>query len=308
LFAVLTSATQKENEYVMKAIMRVTAVLKEEMAPMMGIYIKLLTDVLLQVAKNPSNPTFNHYIFESYATVIKFNPGSVTDFENALFPVFGKIRQDDIQEFTPYIFQIISQLLDLRPPPITGQYLTLFPTLADPLLWQNDGNIPGLTSLICGFIRKAPETVVQGKHLENILGVFQKLLFSKSNDHFGFRILDSITASIPQNYLSPFLKIIFTLLFQRLQKNRTGKFLRCLVVFFSLFVVKNGGTVLIQTIEGITPGLFSQIVTAFWAQGMHKVVGRIERKITAVAVVKLLCETPAMLNVSIFSKLFLTSK
>lgn len=99
LFMVLK--TQKENEYVMKAVMRVTAVLKEEMQPIMGIYLKLLTEVLMQVCKNPSNPTFNHYIFESYATVIKYNPGSVTDFENALFPVFDTIREQDIQEFTP---------------------------------------------------------------------------------------------------------------------------------------------------------------------------------------------------------------
>jgi exportin-2 (importin alpha re-exporter) len=296
LFGVLSNSQQRENEYVMKAIMRVTAVLKEEMAPMMAIYLKLLTEVLAQVCKNPSNPSFNHYIFESYATVIKYNPGSISDFENSLFSVFDQIRQDDIQEFTPYVFQILSQLLDLRPPPISSQYLNLFPKLVDPLLWQNDGNIPGLTSLICGFIRKSVDMIIQGKNLENVLGVFHKLLFSKTNDHFGFRILDTITEYIPQQHLAPYLKTIFTLLFQRLQKNRTAKFLRCLVVYFSLVVIKNGGTLLIDTIEGITSGLFNQIVAVFWAQGMHKVVGRIERKTVAVAVVKLLCETPNMLQ------------
>lgn len=294
LFQVLTAPNQKENEYVMKAIMRVTAVLKEEMKPLMGVYITQLTNVLLQVSKNPANPTFNHYIFESYATVIKFNPGSVTDFENALFPIFEKIRQDDVQEFTPYVFQILSQLLELHPVPISQYYNALLPQLVQPTIWANEGNAPGVTSLICGISRKNPELVAQ--NVQQVLGVFQKLLASKSNDHFGFRILDSLTESLPTSVMSPYFATIFTLLFQRLQKNKTGKFLRCLVIFFSLFVVKNGGALLVQTIESIQAGLSNQVLPQFYAVNIHKIVGRVERKIAAVAVVKLLCETPLLLE------------
>lgn len=77
--------------------MRVTTVLKEDMAPFLQIYIQSLTNILARVCKNPRNPSFNHYIFESYATVVKFNPKSVEAFEKALLPPFQTILQSGIE-------------------------------------------------------------------------------------------------------------------------------------------------------------------------------------------------------------------
>lgn len=56
---------------------------------------------LLFVVQNPSKPHFNHYLFESLCLSIritcKANPTTVGSFEEALFPVFTEILQNDVQ-------------------------------------------------------------------------------------------------------------------------------------------------------------------------------------------------------------------
>lgn len=51
--------------------------------------------------QNPSKPHFNHYLFESLCLSIritcKANPVTVSSFEEALFPVFTEILQNDVQ-------------------------------------------------------------------------------------------------------------------------------------------------------------------------------------------------------------------
>lgn len=97
LFSLLTKQDDEDNEYVMKAIMRVSAVLKDEMGPFLATYVTSLSSILHAKAKNPKNPTFNHYMFESFATVIKFNPKVADQFEKFLFPIFHTILQNDVQ-------------------------------------------------------------------------------------------------------------------------------------------------------------------------------------------------------------------
>ena len=51
-----------------------------------------LTACLARVWKNPSNPLFNHYLFESIAALVRFvcraNPNATADFEERVFPPF----------------------------------------------------------------------------------------------------------------------------------------------------------------------------------------------------------------------------
>ena len=62
-----------ENEYVMKAITRVSGVAQADMAPYLVDVIGQLNQVLAEVCKNPRNPSFNHYMFETVASLIKFS-------------------------------------------------------------------------------------------------------------------------------------------------------------------------------------------------------------------------------------------
>lgn len=100
LFAAFSLNGSNENEYVMKgklnfilyklalfikniwitismilffpsAIMRSVFTLQEASLPFMAVILPRLTEILTQVAKNPSRPHFNHYLFETLSLAIK---------------------------------------------------------------------------------------------------------------------------------------------------------------------------------------------------------------------------------------------
>lgn len=62
------------------------------MAPFAPTCIEALKSILGRVCANPTNPTFNHYLFETVASLVKFicaaTPAAVDAFEQLLFPPF----------------------------------------------------------------------------------------------------------------------------------------------------------------------------------------------------------------------------
>uniref|UniRef100_A0A668U0J5 Exportin-2 n=1 Tax=Oreochromis aureus TaxID=47969 RepID=A0A668U0J5_OREAU len=165
LFKALAFPGSAENEYIMKAIMRSFSLLQESIVPYIPTLIGQLTHKLLQVSKNPSKPHFNHYLFESLCLSVritcKANPTTVSSFEEALFPVFTEILQNDVQEFLPYVFQVMSLLLEIHSNSIPASYMALFPHLLQPVLWERTGNIPPLVRLLQAYLEKGGETIAR---------------------------------------------------------------------------------------------------------------------------------------------------
>ena len=300
LFNALKVPGSEENEYVMKAILRSMSTMKEKVVPFSDSLLEQLTVKLTAVSQNPRKPHFNHYLFESICCIIRFscrvNPLSTDKFETSLFPIIESILVRDVSEFLPYIFQILSLLLELRPPPIPAPYMNIYPHLLIPALWERTGNIPALVRLLQAFIEKASGDVTKDDKLSALLGVFQKLIASKSNDHEGFYLLNSLIENVESAVLSSQLKNVFILLFQRLQSSRTTKYVKGLLVFFSLFAGKYGGPALVGVIDSIQPKLFQLVIEKVFITDVQKVSGPTERKICAIGITKILTETPAMLE------------
>lgn len=302
LFTALTKPNSGENEYVMKAIMRAFSTLNEHTMPFMIVALPKLTEILTQVAKNPSKPHFNHYLFETIALAIKIvckiDPNAVTSFEEALFPQFQNILQADIMEFLPYVFQMLSLLMEIRQTigSVPDPYLALFPCLLSPVLWERPGNITPLIRLMCTFVKQAaPQIQAQGK-LMGVLGVFQKMIASKTNDHEGFYLLQNLVLYYPREDLLQNMAQIFTLLFQRLSSSKTTKYVKCLIVFFSFYAAKIGPNELIALIDGIQNQMFGMVCQRVFITDVNKVSGDIERKIVSVGMSRILCESQTMIQ------------
>ena len=99
---------------------------------------------------------------------------------------------------------------------------------------------------------------------------------------------------LPPDSLSNFLKQVFIVLFQRLTSTKTTKYVKSLLVFFFVFVIKNGGATLIQMIDSIQPGMFGMVCDSLIVKDgtVQKISGVTEKKISAVGITKLLTETP----------------
>ena len=64
--------------------------------------------ILMRVIQNPTQPGFNHYLFESVAALVKQgcaeNPAMVDTLENMLFPPFNYVLSQDVQVMPSYHF------------------------------------------------------------------------------------------------------------------------------------------------------------------------------------------------------------
>jgi exportin-2 (importin alpha re-exporter) len=303
LFGAFEFPGSTENEYIMKAVMRSFSALQNSVVPYLAHLLPPLTNKLAQAAKNPTRPHYNHYLFESLSLSIRIvcqsNPQAVTSFEQVLFPVFEEILKMDVQEFVPYVFQIMSLMLELHSEGnVPEPYMALFSFLLVPLLWERPANIHPLVRLLQAFISRGPAQVVGQDRITGLLGVFQKLIASKTNDHEGFYLLQSMVEHLPPETLANYIKQVFIVLFQRLTSSKTTKYVKSLLVFFFVYVIKNGGSSLVATVDSIQAGMFGMVCDSLIVKDgtVQKISGTTEKKIAAVGLTKLLCETEELVT------------
>ncbi|XP_020283895.1 exportin-2 isoform X1 [Pseudomyrmex gracilis] len=302
LFACMNITGSEENEYVMKAVMRSFGTLQETVVPFLADLLPKLTEKLAIVSKNPSRPNFNHYLFETLSVSIKIvcktNPEAVTSFEQALFPIFQEILQQDIPEFIPYVFQILALLLELRTSQnVPESYMALFPCLLSPVLFERHANIHPLNRLLRAYISHGSHQIIAQDKTSALLGIFQKLIASRANDHEGFLLLQSIIEYFPPNVLEPYIEQIFILCFRRLSStSKTTKFVKGLIVFFAYYIIRYGSSSFITTVDRIQPQLFGMVVERVLLTDLQKIAGEVERKVVAVGISNLLIDCPAMLE------------
>jgi exportin-2 (importin alpha re-exporter) len=95
-----------------------------------------------------------------------------------------------------YVFQILAQLLESSPAEaISDNYKALLTPLLNPPLWETRGNVPACSRLLCAVIPKASQYIVSENKLEQVLGIFQRLISSKKSETYGFDILEAIILS-----------------------------------------------------------------------------------------------------------------
>uniref|UniRef100_A0A2C9K086 Exportin-2 n=1 Tax=Biomphalaria glabrata TaxID=6526 RepID=A0A2C9K086_BIOGL len=295
----LNHSSRQLFSFATKAIMRTMSLLQDHIIPMIPQLLMGFKAKLLLVSKNPSKPHFNHYLFECLCVAIrascKKHPEAVTVFEEALFLPFTDILQQDVQEFIPYVFQILSLLIEQHPGKIPETYMALFPHLLAPVLWERPGNIPPLVRLLQAYIHKGADQIEADK-LNGLLGVFQKLIASKTHDHEGFYLLNYIIEFMPKEIVTPYLKQVFMLLFQRLSNSKTTKYIKSLLVFFCLYTIKYSATSLIELIDGLQAKMFAMVIERLFLQDLQKISGNTSKKICAVGVTNILTEADSMLT------------
>ncbi|EGV60425.1 importin-alpha export receptor [Yamadazyma tenuis] len=285
LFKLITSSYDKppeklsENEFLVKSIMRVLNT-SEDLVPFdfKKVIITQLLDILAKISKNPANPKFSHYIFESLGLLVKFSSDDkVNELIVLILPNLLNILNEDVQEFVPYTFQVLAYMLERLPgnesSNLPSEYTQLIKPLMSPNLWQFRGNIPGITRLLISIIKYDYKVFSTHETVTPLLGIFQKLIASKLNEVYGFELLETILLYIPLRVLEKFLKSIAVLILTRLKNSRTEKFLKRFITFvFSIsslplnksLNIRNPGlnaNFIITLINLPQPGVFEQILS-----------------------------------------------
>ncbi|KAK2650059.1 hypothetical protein Ddye_017548 [Dipteronia dyeriana] len=301
LFNAMKFSESEENQYLMKCIMRILGV-AEISTEVAGPCISGLTSILNEVCKNPKNPIFNHYLFESVAVLVRRacqrDPSLISPFEASILPSLQMILQNDVSEFLPYAFQLLAQLVELNRPPIAPNYMEIFKILLIPESWKRSSNVPALVRLLQAFLQKVPHEISQEGRLAQVLGIFNMLVSSPTSDDQGFYVLNTVIDNLEYGVIAPYVAHIWNALFVRLQNNRTVKFVKNFVIFMSLFLVKHNSTTLVDSMNAVQPAIFRTIVEQFWIPNLKLITGAIEFKLTAVASTRLICESPVLLDAS----------
>jgi len=300
LFSIMDNVQLNENEYVMKCIMRALNVAKDDLMDVVQIVLEKLTTALAMVAKNPANPQYNHFLFESIAVLIRAvctkDSAYTTAFEQFLFPPFQTVLQMEVVEFTPYVFQLLAQILEFRPEGagLGEAYTSLFPPLLTPALWERKGNVPALSRLLTAYLNKGSKDLIP--HLLGILGVFQKLVSSKANEQFAFDLLRAIIIYLPQEAFMPRMKDILQILMMKLQQSKTPKYVGLVTHFFALFIGKYGSQGYLDHLNQLQPGMGMMFLVQVWIPRLQATSPtRLEAKTQVVGLTTLLADTPALL-------------
>lgn len=275
LFAVLTNHEDSgENEYVMKAIMRVIIRGQDAIAPYIDDILNALKVILEKVSKNPAKPTFNHFMFEIIAACIHFsckaNATAVVKFEGFLMPLFLKILDNQqCQEFHPYVFQIIGLMLRSRNQ-VINEYVSIYDAMLKADRWQSDGNIIAISSMFADYYRilsrnpaQITKFMTEGR-LNGTLGIYQFLLSQRTQDIFAFRILSALFEYCPLELLDKYVQRILESVFQRLKAQKTNTLCANFVKCLSIIILRHGFGKLYDYCEKIQCGMFGMILERVW--------------------------------------------
>lgn len=281
----------RTNEYVMRLVLRFSSVVRDAMLPFLDTLLSTLVEILVAVTANPSNPLFNHYLFEAIAALIRFNGNGKTVilFESCLITPLCKILQDDVTEFGPYVFQVMAQLMSLHAGALPETYAGLMAPMLSPSMWDRRGYIPGMVQYINVYIRKNSAAVLSANQVQPILGVFQKLLASKATDHFGLQLLDAVLVTFDATTLSSYVDTIIQVLMSRVQRAKTAKLCQNLICSLSVFVLRYGVQAMKATFDRSQENMFALFLRQVWLPEVVAIRKPVQRRLCAIALSEIAC-------------------
>ncbi|KAG1807455.1 CAS/CSE protein [Suillus subaureus] len=293
-----------ENDHLMKCAMRIIVTARQTLTPVYQQVLQRLVNILGVIAKNPSNPNFDQYIFESISALLRFvvsgTPSTLPTFEQALFGPFTFILQQDIDQYIPYVFQILAQMLEAHNTGVPSEYRSLLPFLLTPTCWQQKGSIPGLVKLLKAFLaRDAAEMIKTGQIAAVLAVVQQRLIPSKINDGWGFELLQGVVQHVPPAQLKQYFKAVVMTLLTRMQTSKTDKYVYLFSHFLLFTMAVNvdglGPDYVISAVEEIQPQLWSQILVNFIVPQVPKMPHK-DRKVAAVGLIRMLTQSTIMIT------------
>ena len=293
-------STQRPNEYMMRCLMVVLKLHPQAVEPLVGPVVNSLAQILDVQKKNPSNPIFNHCMWECLSYAIKLAPQHVTAIESILWTHLMYVLAEDVTAFLPYALQLIAQLLDGRAK--AGEkdhtdYLSLYPHLVSPQMFEMKGTIPAITGLVTVFNRHCSKQLeaIDGMTTKT-LAVYQNLLSLKQFDHEGFNVLAAMVMHSTPAVIDQFMTTALQLIFNRQQQSPTPKFTRCEVYMFAVITCHRGPDYFIGLVESIQNNLSGMLLEKVWLPNASVLHGDLERKQTVVALTRLVTENSVVAN------------
>ncbi|CAI4228426.1 unnamed protein product [Auanema sp. JU1783] len=286
----------QNSPYLIRAVLRVVALLDDNSSRHAGAIATQLANLVDATIKNPADPVHTHFLFETMCVLIRKTanlPGLSLD--EQLMPLIETIMTKDIADLIPYALQITGVLLTaaVSNGSSSDKYIAFLTFLLDQQLWARSANVPAALSVVEVYLKHAPEKVLS-EHSVKILGHFARLMGSKSLDNYGFQLANALLPSLEmiQGVDSP-IKLILNNMFQRIQNNKTPKFLKMFIVFLARFIIVRGADDLAKSMNSIQPNMLHMViqkVVIAELPSMQNMTTQTDKRLIAIGFARLLGE------------------
>ena len=306
LFKLITKDTKpekvQENEFLMKCVMRVLIVIREGVVAISDMITTNLVNITKVIRHNPSNPGFCYYHFESLGALIRFaGPVQPDKLEASLFPTFMEVLQANVEEFTPYIFQLFAALASAQPAaPLSQNFQNLVQPILTLSMWDSKGNVPALTRLLIALLPRGAEQIAAANQTEAILVIFQKLVSSKAYETHGMDLIEAVITAFPVTALENYWQPMFQLMFTRLSSSKTENFTLRFVKFYHLVSSNTekglGADFFISIADRVQENVFTPIYTTIILPDTQKLSRPFDRKTAVVSLTRTLADSQAFVE------------
>lgn len=201
-------------------------------------------------------------------------------------------------EFIPYAFQLFAALLEANPSgELSEYYQSLISPILTPALWSSRGNVPALVRLLSAIIPRGTTYIIQNQQLEPLLGVFSQLVATKTNEVYGFELLEAVIASFPPSALLQYYPTILQVLLTRLQNSKTDAFaLRFVRLYHFISAMTEeglGADFFIQQLEKVQTDVFVPLYLTIILPDTAKLLRPLDRKTAVISLTKTLTDSQA---------------
>ncbi|KAF2716812.1 Cse1-domain-containing protein [Polychaeton citri CBS 116435] len=290
----------QENEFLMKCVMRVLIVIKDAVQQILDMVLTNLVTITRVIRHNPSNPGFCYYHFESIGALIRFaGPANSDKIESALFPVFMEILQGQVEDFTPYVFQLFAQIVATGSGPLSNNMQQLVQPVLSLALWDSKGNVPALSRLLCNILPRGAEQVAAANQTEAVLVIFQKLISSKAYEGHAMDLIEAVVTNFPVTALEDYWKTILQLLFTKLSgpPPPTENFILRFVKFYHLISANVerglGADFFISVADQVQADVFTAVYTRIILPNTQKLSRPFDRKMAVISLARTIGDSQA---------------
>lgn len=277
------------NEYVLITILRIFAVFPSHTSNYFMSVLVLLNDILNAIVNDTYNPMFNHYMFELLTILVSLIYKSqiaehAQQTETIIINTFARILQGLIHDFIPYIFQILSIIVD-NSMIVQDIHVNILTNLYQLDLWKSSiGNANGIMCVLKSFFKKFNlfQDIIK-QNMQELFNIYYYCLSNKKLTMDSFQIILTIFMYLPIDSYLVFVKPLFVLLFNFLQQYKNDVVKIKVIHALSIFILKTNADIFVRTVEDIQAGLILNIIRSLYMNILEKVINVNEKIVILIA-------------------------
>ncbi|CAA9987606.1 conserved Plasmodium protein, unknown function [Plasmodium knowlesi strain H] len=282
------------NEYILITIMRIFLLCPEKLTNLYVPLLLILDNTIKIIINESHNPLFNHYLFELLTLIISLiykseNTNGINQVEEVVISTFSEILQMYVHDFIPYIFQILSIIVD-NTYTVQKIHLKILSNLYEMDLWKSTvGNVNGIICVLRSFFKKHQlfQDIIKN-NMQQLFNIYHYCLSNKKLSTDSFQIILIIFTYLPVENYKTFLKPLFVLLFTFLQQYKNDIIKIKVVHALSVLVLKTDVSLFVDTVEQIHAGLIFNVLKNLYMPILDKLINVNEKIIIFLALTKIM--------------------